>query len=457
MHLFIGIDLGTSGCRAIAIDEHNTIHGETAVSLPTPQRDGNRVEQDPELWWEAVCECLHTLTKSIDSSRVASIAVDGTSASFLLTDTSGAPLTPGIMYNDARATKQAEAISRIAPTNTAAQGATCALAKLLWLQEKCLQENTAAVQNAKYISFQADWISAKLSGRLGISDYNNVLKLGFDAEQKQWPDWLKKLKTPMHLLPEVVAPGTVIGNLTKNNAQHFGLPENTCIVAGTTDSTASFIATGASRPGEAVTALGSTLVLKVITDKPVFAPEYGVYSQPLFWGENLWLVGGSSNTGGSVLKQYFTSAQLQAMTPQLRPDQPTGLDYYPLPCAGERFPTNDAQLQPRLNPRPENDVTFFQGMLEGMAKIEASGYRLLEKLGAPYPVSVRSTGGGAKNTAWATIRKNLLCDKKTTTMVTAQNTEAAFGAALLARHGLAKHAMEKPDMQSIKKQENKDL
>lgn len=427
MELFIGIDLGTSGCRVVAIDEQHRLHAEVAVNLPTPYRKGNHVEQDPERWWTAVCACLESLSSKIDTQQVMAIAVDGTSASLLLTDGQGTPLGPALMYNDARATSQAEAIARIAPANTAAQGASCALAKLLWLTENGF--STAAV----HALHQADWIAGKLCGQIGISDYNNALKLGFDAEQKSWPLWLSKqlsqLGVPHKLLPKVVAPGTPIGKLQKDLADRFGFPESTRIIAGTTDSTASFMATGAHNIGEAVTALGSTLVVKVIAEQPIFAAEYGVYSQPLMVdGQQRWLVGGASNSGGAVLRQHFSDEQLRSLSAQLKPDQPTGLDYYPLPSVGERFPVNDAQLAPRLDPRPEDDSVFFQGILEGIANIESQAYRLLTELGAPYPASVRSTGGGAKNVAWTQIRQRCL----QTTMLDAEQTEAAFGAALLA-------------------------
>ena len=135
MALFIGIDLGTSGCRAVVIDEHGNIQGNAVVDLPLPTRNasGNKgsVEQDANLWWNAVCTCLTELTANINSNEVSAIAVDGTSATLLLADKAGTPLGPALMYNDSRATQQAKIIAQVAPTNTAAQGATCTLAKLL--------------------------------------------------------------------------------------------------------------------------------------------------------------------------------------------------------------------------------------------------------------------------------------------------------------------------------------
>ena len=450
MALFIGIDLGTSGCRAVAIDEHGDIQGNAVVDLPSPTRStsgntlGNKggVEQDAHLWWDAVCLCLSRLTKKINSNEVAAIAVDGTSATLLLADESGIPLGPALMYNDSRATQQAKQIAQVAPANTAAQGASCALAKLLWLFEEGLYENSSPT-GAYHALHQADWITGKLCGKFGISDYNNSLKLGFDTGKKSWPNWvttlLNEANIPLEILPKVVAPGTPIACLTPELEKQFSFPATTQIVAGTTDSTASFMATGARKKGEAVTALGSTLVLKIIADKPVFAPEHGVYSQPLF-NENgeQWLIGGASNSGGSVLNQFFSTEQLNTMTPLLKPEKSTGLNYYPLPATGERFPVNDTQLKPQLEPRPENDIVFFQGLLESIAKIESKGYHLLAELGAPYPVSVRTTGGGAKNTAWTKIRSSLLnaaslnTKNPNTKMINANHIEAAYGAALLA-------------------------
>ena len=137
-----------------------------------------------------------------------------------------------------------------------------------------------------------------------------------------------------------------------------------------------------------------------------------------------------------TIARFFSTEQLETMTPQLNPEIQTGLDYYPLPATGERFPVNDAQLKSRLEPRPENDIEFFQGILEGIAQIEVKGYQLLADLGAPIPTSVRTTGGGAKNPAWTKIRATLLnTEKLNTKMINANHTEAAYGAGLLAKSG----------------------
>ena len=117
------------------------------------------------------------------------------------------------------------------------------------------------------------------------------------------------------------------------------------------------------------------------------------------------------------------------MTPKLQPKQPTGLNYYPLAKTGERFPFADPAKKPRLEPRPDSDIDFFQGMLEGIAEIEKKSYELLVKLGAAKPESVRTAGGGNTNPAWMEIRKNLL----NIPVTKPQYTEAAYGVAMLGR------------------------
>jgi len=105
-----------------------------------------------------------------------------------------------------------------------------------------------------------------------------------------------------YLLPRVLAPSEVIGQIQPDIAAHFGINPQCFIHAGTTDSTAAFIASGIDETGVGVTTLGTTLVLKQLSAQRIEAPEYGVYSHR--YGE-LWLVGGASNAGAGVLGRYF--------------------------------------------------------------------------------------------------------------------------------------------------------
>jgi sugar (pentulose or hexulose) kinase len=177
--------------------------------------------------------------------------------------------------------------------------------------------------------------------------------------------------------------------------------------------------------GDAVTSLGSTLVLKILSPEPIQSARHGVYSHRL---GDAWLVGGASNSGGAVLRRFFDNATLRRLSEQIDPNRDSGLDYYPLPAIGERFPVHAPDLAPRLDPRPADDAHFLHGLLEGIARIERDGYRLLTSLGAPTPRRVLSTGGGAANPAWTALRGRLLGVE----VVPARDTEAAEGAAELA-------------------------
>lgn len=419
--LYVGIDLGTAGCRATAINADATILYTASTDLPPAMIDGNARYQDPLLWWQAVERVLDELFEQVDPARVKRIAVDGTSGSVLVTNAAGEPLREALLYNDQRDPVYVEHLKAMAPPDNPVLSPTSGLVKLLWLSMHVDKSILA------HCLHQADWIAGKLTDRYGISDFNNCIKTGFNAEHHTWPRWMDTLPLDNAWLPTVQQPGEPVGPISEHMAKRFKLSPETLIVSGTTDSTASFIATGASEPGEAVTVLGSTLVLKVLGPIPILSAQDGVYSQPL---GDLWLIGGASSSGGAVLKQYFSDEQLQAMTVQLDPQQPTGLDYYPLPAQGERFPINDPHLSPQLEPRPDDDVTFFQGLLEGIARIEKQGYERLAELGAPFPKRILTAGGGSVNDAWTQIRQSLLGIP----VETAANTEAAYGSALIALH-----------------------
>lgn len=408
--MFLGLDFGTSGARACAIDSRKTIVWEQRIAYPDP------VGQTPTDWRAALHTLLSTLPKDI-ATQLRGLAIDGTSGTALLCDASLEAVSPALLYHDNRARQQAEQLKAIAPRGNTVSTATSGLAKFLWLTQ---QSNS---NHAAYFLHQTDWLTALLSGKPGISDYHNALKTGYDVERLCWPDWVMALPHS-HLLPEVLAPGAVIGNVQRDIAAHFGIHPQCVIHAGTTDSSAAFIAADVNETGVGVTTLGSTLVLKQLSAQRIEAPEYGVYSHR--YGD-LWLAGGASNAGGAVLRRYFNDGQLDALSTHIDPLRDSPLDYYPLSKPGERFPINDARLLPQLEPRPGSDVEFLHGLLQGLARIEAAGYARLAELGAPPLRRVVTNGGGAKNIAWKMMRKRLLG----VPISTAVNCEAAYGSALL--------------------------
>lgn len=419
---YIGLDLGTSGVRGIAIDRQTNLLAESVSSLAPPHRaEGGISEQSPVIWWEGVVSVLRGLAEQLKGYEIQALAVDGTSSTLLLADPAGAPITPALMYNDSRSRNMLTTIAAVAAQKSPVHSASSSLAKLLFLEQRLSSKKFLALH-------QADWIMGKLSGRFGLSDENNCLKLGYDPIARNWPSWIKLLGLPQSCLPEVHPPGSIVGRLADEVVSLTGLPGSIRVVTGTTDSNAATLASGATHVGDAVTSLGSTLVLKILSDKPIIAPEYGVYSHRL--GDQ-WLVGGASNSGGAVIAAHFTAEEIGRLSAKMKPDQPTGLDYYPLLQPGERFPINDPDYPPRLLPEANNQLEYFQGILEGVAQIEKKGYELLYQLGAPKPDRIISIGGGAVNEPWRKIRQRFLGIPVTR----AAQSQAAYGTALLALQG----------------------
>jgi D-ribulokinase len=413
MTVSLGIDFGTSGARLVAIDTDRNV-----------------------LWWgtrelsnQAWRETLFSLIQAIPGeirARVTRMAIDGTSSTVLLCDDRGELVSEPILYYDDRAKTVLEQLISIVPVGHPVLSATSSLAKLFWLMS---QSNFPALDGNQvhYFLHQADWLAYHLHGKLGISDYHNALKLGYDVESLRYPDWLER-HPYRPLLPQVVKPGTPIGMVLPQVSQELGLAADCIVCAGTTDSIAAFMASGVTIPGVAVTSLGSTLVIKLLSHARVDDVRYGIYSHR--WGD-LWLVGGASNTGGAVLRHFFNDVELVELSQEIDPNLPSNLDYYPLLTPGDRFPINDPNLPPRLTPRPDRPVDFLHGLLTGIAKIEARGYQLLSELGATPLTAVYTAGGGAKNPTWTKIRQQYL----PVPISISKHQEAAYGTALLAQRG----------------------
>ena len=421
---FLGIDFGTSGARSCVIDAEGAIVAED-------QRDFGTLEEYERagIWREALWDLVASLPPPI-RTQLSDIALDGTSGTVLACDEELSPRHPPLLYNDDRAVEEAALIAKTATPGHPAAAVTSGLAKVLWLKKRL------GLTGARLYLNQADWLSGLLTGRVGMTDYHNALKMGLDLDDLKWPAWVEYL-ADVDYLPVPIAPGARLATVSRPRARYLGVNPGCMVHAGTTDSIAAFLAAGVSQSGDAVTSLGSTLVLKLLSDSRVESSEHGVYSH---WFGSRWLAGGASNAGGAVLRQFFDDRQLAALSEQIDPAVASPLDYLPLPRTGERFPVNDPQLAPRLTPRPSDDAEFLHGLLESLARIEARGYGLLGELGATPVRQVETAGGGARNPAWTRIRQRLLGVQ----VARAVHAEASYGAALLARDGLQRFASISP-------------
>jgi sugar (pentulose or hexulose) kinase len=417
--LSLGIDVGTSGVRTAVLDETGAVLSSVKTNhLPQETRN-----IDATKWWLAVKDCIVKQGEALSSlgydlKAVRRLGVDGTSGSMVLTDAALRPVTAGLMYDSSGFNEEADKIAKYAPDIHITNGSNSALARALRLQAQDLRGD------AVHLLHQADLITAHLLGYGGISDENNTLKLGYDPETRRWPDWFEKTGLRTDLLPKVVPAGARLDMISPTVADELGMHPDTNIYAGTTDSIAAFLAAAPLEVGNAVTSLGTTLAIKILSDRRIDLPEMGLYSHKV---GNAWLVGGASNTGGGVLAKLFDGQNLAELSAQIDPTIESSLDYYPLTKPGERFPLNDPLLRPRLTPRPPSDVAYLHGILESIARIERTGYEAIARQGGPRPMKIFTAGGGASNPIWTAIRARVMGIKLRET----DNHEACVGTAKL--------------------------
>ena len=435
----LGIDFGTSGVRSCLIDASSqSILHENSFSWQSLGSESS--VSSAASWRDALMKVMSGVPPEARSA-VRSVCCSGTSSSALLYDAKSGVVTRNPrMYNfnvlvdaqsgssgDDGAGKAALAlISANCPAGSATNAATSTLAKLLsWHLAQSLGPSEHLLHQADYCSFLLTEGTAPAR-----SDWHNALKLGFDVHSLSYPDWLLKLLDSQglsrHVLPPVVEPGVPVGTLGASFCSQ-GYSRECAVVAGTTDSIAAFLASGVTRPGQAVTSLGSTLAIKLLSRVPAADDSRGIYSHRL--GDQ-WLVGGASNVGCAIFRQEgFTDDELRELSASISPDAPAPHSYYPLLRPGERFPVNDPKKQPLLEPRPPavTRVAFLHGLLGSIAEVEREGYAALQELGADAVSQILTAGGGSKNEVWSAMRARLLG----VPVAKAVNTDAAFGAARL--------------------------
>ena len=394
--LGLGVDLGTSGLRLALIDPGGAVHAELEAAYPA-------AFEDPAGWREGLIALCSRLEPAL-RARVAAIALDGTSGTLLLCRPNGdlapGPLGLALPYHRSCPEQAAAAAALAGPAaaGTPAASASGSLARALAL---CAAAEQAGLAGPWLLRHQADWLMGWLLGDWRWGEEGNNLRLGWDLQANRWCGRIAA-QPWSEALPEICPSGTRLGPLAATAAAALGLPSGCPVVAGSTDASAAVLAAD-PQPGDGITVLGTTLVLKQFSPQPISGP--GISCQRL---AGQWLVGGASNAGAGVLRRFFSDGQLAELSRQLDPRRPSGQNLRPLPRPGERFPVDDPRLEPVLEPRPVSDALYLQGLLEGLAAIEAQGWQRLQALGAPPIRRVLSLGGGARNPQWRAIRQRLL-------------------------------------------------
>ncbi len=444
------IDVGTQAARCLIVDLEGRVLASGSAPISSPARDlpDGWAEQDPEAWWEATGAACRAAVGAFegDLGGPLAIAVDSTSGTIVPVDAQGRALRPALMYNDVRAVAETQEVQaageEIAEKLGYAFQASFALPKLLWLKR---HEPDLFARTARFLH-AADFIVSRLSGGAMVSDTSNALKTGYDLVACCWPAFIAdELGIPLDRLPEVVTPGDAVAEVSDEAASATGLPAGGRIVAGCSDGTAAFLASGASRPGEVNSNLGTTLVVRAVSERLVRDPSGRIYCHlhPDGW----WLPGGASSSGGEIILKTFGD-RAQALEREVPGLIPTDVLVYPLARTGERLPFVDAQAQGFVVGTPASEAEHLAAMMEGVAFVERWAFEVLEELGAGEATRAYVTGGGTRSETWLRLRASVLGLPLHRPAV----AESAFGAAILAASGrlggvsAATRAMVRPDV-----------
>jgi sugar (pentulose or hexulose) kinase len=419
--VWVGLDLGTQSARAVAVSASGRVAGSGSRPLVS-RRDGPRHEQDPGAWWAALAGACRDALGGIASARVEGVATCATSGTILLVDRPGAPLTPALMYDDARATAQVRRIEAAGHELGHRVGAGWGLTKLLWL----LEEDPALARGAR-LAHQVDVATRALTGHAVATDASHALKSGYDVEAARWPqELLDALEVPAQLLPEVVPSGAQLGVVCERAAAASAIPAGTPVVAGMTDGCAGQLAAGALRDGAWNSVLGTTLVLKGVSPRRIRDPGGVLYCHRSPDGG--WLPGGASSSGAGMLTRSFPGRDLDELGERARAHERGAPLAYPLVARGERFPFHAPQAEAFVVGEPGDDGEHFAALLQGLAYVERLCLDYVSLLGAPVDGELSLTGGATRSRYWCQLRADVLGRP----VRLPEQAESAFGMALLA-------------------------
>ncbi len=407
--MFLGIDLGSSGVRISICNENEELVFFNEIKYPV----GLEI---PNNWSKCCQELIGKIPTSIKRD-IKACSVDGTSGTLLACNKEGLPLGPALAFNE-NYYEHIDSINSLFP----------GLNDVIYKKNSLSRAFELIKNHGKDILLrhQADWINGWLMNNWNYGEEGNNLRLGWDIIHKKWPDSYQQLPW-LNSLPTIIESGCKVGMISPSKAKNLDLSEQTIIISGTTDSNAAVIASKA-KLSEGISVLGSTIVVKSFVSKPLNGD--GISNHRI---AGQWLAGGASNAGGKVLKEFFTDKELIELSRQINPHITTGIKMIPLPKKGERFPINDPNLKPLLEPRPISDSLFLHAMLEGLAEIEAKGWKKLIEMGANPPERIITIGGGANNPQWRIIR-----EKAINIPIKTSNNPTSYGSAIIALKGFRK-------------------
>lgn len=441
--LFLGLDISTTGAKALLIDaEGNVVSSATTpLELSTPKPRWS--EQDPHDWWDGIVSSIRAALEKADvaGEAIGAVGLTGQMHGLVLLDENGEVLRSAILWNDQRTGKQCDEIrERIGKVrfiqitgNDALTGFTAP--KILWVKE----HEPEVYAKAAHVLLPKDYIRFRLTGDYAMDKAGGAGTVLMDIEARDWSDEvLEALKIPADWLPPTYEGPAITGKIDEATADVTGLKPGTPVVGGGGDQAAGAVGVGAVEPGIVSLVLGTSGVVFAATPAPYIEPEGRLHAFCHAVPETWHLMGVMLSAAGSLRWYRDTLAPGVAYDDLLAPaaDVPVGAEgLFFLPyLTGERTPYPDPLARGAfigLNVRHEQ-AHLTRAVLEGVAFGLRDSFRLIKSAGLGKITQVRVSGGGAKSALWRQILADVL-DQELSTVNTTEG--AAYGAALLAGVG----------------------
>jgi sugar (pentulose or hexulose) kinase len=429
--LVVGIDCSTTACKAIAwrADGTPVAEGRAKIALHNPEPDG--WQQDAEEWWSALCGACQALCSKIDPSEVKALCVTNQRETFVVTDASGKPLHPALVWMDARCTEQvSKAVAqlgreRIHQLSGKPPCTTPSLYKLMYLLER-----EPALRDGRVLDVHG-FVAWRLTGRfatsLAAADPTGMI----DMRDRSWsPALLDLAGLSAEQLPELLEPGTVIGALQDEAAAATGLPAGLAVVAGAGDGQSAGLGAGIVAPGRAYLNLGTAVVSGVLSHAyqtdDAFRTLYSASGEGYFLETDLQ--GGTFTLNWLVDRFGVDLAELEREAVRLPPGA-EGLVLVPYWNGVMNPYWDDRASGMMIGLRGDHGpVHFYRAAVEGIALEQRLHTEGVEAATAAIDELV-VMGGGSKSDLWCQI----LADTMNKPIVRAGTTEAtALGAGILA-------------------------
>ena len=413
--LYIGVDLGTSACKLLLVDESGQVRNAATREYPLSFPRPGWSEQDPEDWKKAVLEGIPELLRGFDASQVAGIGCGGQMHGLVALDKDGSVIRPAILWNDGRTAKEVDYLNNVVgreklsslTANIAFAGFTAP--KLLWMREN---EPDLFARISK-IMLPKDYINYILTG-VHCTDYSDASgMLLLDVEHKRWSkEMLDLCGITETQMPRLYESYEAVGSLKPDVAKMLGLPENVVVCAGAGDNAAAAVGTGTVGAGGCNISLGTSGTIFISSDKFGVDPNNALHA--FAHADGGYHLMGCMLSAASCNKwwqeEIIGTTDYQAEQAAITPDKLGRNHVYFLPyLMGERSPINDTNARGCFTGMTMDTTRadMLQAVLEGVAFAIRDSFEVARGLGLDIPRS-KICGGGSKSPLWKTIFANIL-------------------------------------------------